>query len=64
MNHIRGQRIQLTVRVEALGVTANPGDKGTVEGVGSDGYLTVRLDNGRRTYPHTDEVVVLSNPHR
>ncbi|MEU2287863.1 hypothetical protein ABZ614_39170 [Streptomyces sp. NPDC013178] len=54
-----GQRIELTTRIESLGNTARPGDQGTVEGVHTDGYLTVRMDNGRPQFPRTDEVIVL-----
>jgi len=42
-----GSRIQLTQQVESLGTTHHPGDQGTVQGSDPDGYLIVRMDDGR-----------------
>lgn len=51
-----GDRVELTTKIESLGNTAEAGDQGTVTGVHSGGYLTVRMDNGRTQFPSTDEV--------
>lgn len=51
-----GDRIELTTPVESLGNKAQAGDQGTVTGVHSGGHLTVRMDDGRVQFPHSDEV--------
>ncbi|MFJ6669417.1 hypothetical protein [Streptomyces sp. NPDC091383] len=56
-----GQRIAIKTLVEALGHTARPGDKGTIEGVHTGGTLTVLLDNGRPSFPTVSEVEVLAD---
>ncbi|WP_158070742.1 hypothetical protein [Streptomyces sp. CB00316] len=53
---MRGTRIQLTADIEALGTRHKAGDQGTVEGVHTGGNLTVRMDDGRTTFPSQDEV--------
>ncbi|WP_432034468.1 hypothetical protein [Streptomyces antibioticus] len=55
MKH-HGDRIELTTTVTALGHTAHPGEQGTVQSSDPDGYLIVRMDNGRTTFPHEGEV--------
>ncbi|MFE1576247.1 hypothetical protein [Streptomyces fradiae] len=54
--HPVGSRIELTATVTALGHTAHVGEQGTVQGSDPDGYLIVRMDNGRTTFPHVGEV--------
>ncbi|MEU3356067.1 hypothetical protein [Streptomyces sp. NPDC037389] len=66
---MRGQRVQLTAEIESLGVTAHPGDQGTVielhtpdvdpETGKEHRYLTVQMDDGRIQHPRTDEATVL-----
>jgi hypothetical protein len=56
-----GARIELTEPVESLGVRSKPGDRGTVTGLLSDGYLSVLMVNGRPQLPRRDEVRVLSD---
>ncbi|MEU3268694.1 hypothetical protein [Streptomyces bacillaris] len=56
-----GQRIEFKTQVEALGHTARPGDKGTIEGVCTGGTLTVQMDSGRPSFPRVDEVEVLAD---
>jgi len=51
----RGDRIELTATVTALGHTAHEGEQGTVQGSDPDGYLIARMDNGRTTCPHESE---------
>ncbi|KOU99107.1 hypothetical protein [Streptomyces sp. XY533] len=51
-----GSRIELTAPVTALGHTAHEGEQGTVQGTDPDGYLIVRMDDGRHSFPHRDEV--------
>jgi hypothetical protein len=53
---MRGKRITLTTTVEALGTRHRAGEQGAVEEVHADGHLTVRMDDGRRTFPTGDEV--------
>jgi hypothetical protein len=50
-----GDRIELTVTVEALGTRHQAGDRGTVQGVDPGGYLIARMDDGRTAFPHRDE---------
>ncbi|MFJ4633586.1 hypothetical protein [Streptomyces sp. NPDC088847] len=57
---MRGDRITLTTDIEALGTRHQAGDQGTVEGVHTDGHLTVRMDDGRRNFPTHDEVTTAS----
>lgn len=52
---MRGNRIELTTDVTALGHTHQAGDRGTVQELHSDGYLTVRMDDGRPQFPHAEE---------
>ena len=51
----RGDRIELTADIEALGHKHQAGDKGTVQEIHTGGYLTARMDNGRTNFPHTNE---------
>ncbi|MFB7341229.1 hypothetical protein ACFRFJ_28275 [Streptomyces hydrogenans] len=53
---MRGTRITLTTTVEALGNRHRAGEQGKVEETHTDGYLTVRMDDGRHNFPHRDEV--------
>jgi len=50
-----GDRIELTVTVEALGTRHQAGDRGTVQGSDPDGYLIARMDDGRTAFPRHDE---------
>jgi hypothetical protein len=54
-----GARIELTEPVESLGAKAEPGDRGTVTGLHTDGYLSVLMVNGRTQFPRHTEVRVL-----
>lgn len=58
---MRGQKIQLTADITALGTRHHTGDQGTVEEIHTDGHLTARMDDGRRQFPHTTEVNVVPN---
>ncbi|MFE5560274.1 hypothetical protein [Streptomyces sp. NPDC056544] len=53
---MRGDRVTLTNDIEALGTRHSAGEQGTVEGMHTGGYLTVRMDDGRTTFPAQDEV--------
>jgi hypothetical protein len=55
-----GQRVQITKRITALGVTSRPGEKGTVKGTDPDGNLTLRMDNGRPQFAAKNEVTPLN----
>ncbi len=55
-HHIRGDRVELTADVSALGQTHRTGDRGEVLESHTDGYLTVRFADGRTNFPHADEV--------
>lgn len=54
--YVRGDRVELTTDVAALGHTARAGTQGRVEEVHTSGHLTVRFDNGRTNFPTRDEV--------
>ena len=54
---MRGARITLTTAIESLGNRHQAGEKGTVEGMHTGGYLTVRMDDGRVGFPTQDEVI-------
>ncbi|MFF4410150.1 hypothetical protein [Streptomyces sp. NPDC001404] len=53
---MRGNRVTLTTDIEAAGTRHCAGEHGTVEQVHVDGYLTVRMDDGRRNFPTRNEV--------
>jgi hypothetical protein len=53
---MRGDRITLTTDVTTLGVQHRAGDQGTVEAEHAGGHLTVRMDDGRPSFPSKDEV--------
>ncbi|MFJ9149115.1 hypothetical protein ACIRP7_13800 [Streptomyces sp. NPDC102270] len=55
--YVQGDHVELTAEVTALGHTAQPGEMGEVEEVHTGGLMTVRLESGRRTCLHRDEVV-------
>ncbi|MEU6595148.1 hypothetical protein ABZ923_39130 [Streptomyces sp. NPDC046881] len=57
---MRGARVTLTTDVEALGTRHHTGDQGVVEEVHVDGDLTVRMDDGRRTFLGSEEWVIAS----
>ncbi|MGW2464468.1 hypothetical protein ACWC4J_31055 [Streptomyces sp. NPDC001356] len=57
---MRGTRITLTTDVEALGTRHRAGDRGVVEEVHVDGDVTVRMDDGRRTFLDSEEWVIAS----
>lgn len=52
---VRNDRIELTAEVTALGHTHHEGDHGVVQEVHTGGLLTVRMDDGRTQFPHTNE---------
>lgn len=54
--YVRGDRVELTVDVTALGHTARAGSQGEVKGVHTGGHLTVVFDDGRTNFPTRDEV--------
>ncbi|MFJ9101152.1 hypothetical protein ACIRJM_22105 [Streptomyces sp. NPDC102405] len=56
VTYVRGDHVELVAEVTALGYTARPGEMGEVEEVHTGGLMTVRLENGRRTFPYRDEV--------
>jgi hypothetical protein len=60
--YVRGDCVELVAPVTALGHTAHPGDMGRVEEVHTGGLMTVRLENGRHTFPHRDEVIRAGSP--
>lgn len=66
--NIRGRRFRLTRRIDSLGVSAHPGDEGTVTEVHCPStdetgvryqLLTARMDNGRTQFPSTEDLVLL-----
>lgn len=58
---MRGEKVELTVDVDSLGTRHRAGDRGEVTGVHADGYLTVRMDDGRAQFPRAGEVDVVSD---
>ncbi|MER7750250.1 hypothetical protein ABT013_33840 [Streptomyces bacillaris] len=53
---MRGTRIKLTTDIQAGGTRHKAGAEGTVEKTHTGGDLTVRMDDGRTTFPSKDEV--------
>jgi hypothetical protein len=51
-----GDRIELTTDIHALNTRHQAGQQGTVQAMDPDGYLTVRMDDGRTAFPHHTEV--------
>jgi hypothetical protein len=57
---LHGQRVQLTTDIEAVGTRHQAGEQGTVHSSDrTDGYLIVRMDDGRTNFPHTSETRTL-----
>lgn len=54
----QGSRVVLAVDIETLGARHEAGSQGTVEKVHAGGGLTVRMDDGRATFPGQGDVSI------